>query len=107
MRCRIGLENRQVFPPSLPLTTLFDSAIQMISMILVHQILVDPKARVVGCLEAEFGVVYHVRQLGGVSGLNVGAWKKIFPKTKFVYQRRVWQGWWGDALYPNITNQVT
>ena len=35
-------------PPSLPLTILCDSAIQMVSWILVHPIMVDPKEHVVG-----------------------------------------------------------
>ena len=59
----IGLSNRQGFPPSLLLTTLFDSVIQMVSSILMHPILVDPIEHNIGSLEEDVWEVCHA--LGG------------------------------------------
>ena len=57
--CSVGLANRIVSPPILPLTILIGSAIQVSTGILVLPILVDTEERVVGCLEADIGVVGH------------------------------------------------
>ena len=56
--CRsFRLANRKIYLPILPLDILFYSAIQIVSRILLHPILVDFKERIVGCLEADLGVV--------------------------------------------------
>ena len=56
-RLSVGFANKKVFPPSLPLNILFDSAIQMIYRIRVNPILVYARERIIGSLKADFGEV--------------------------------------------------
>ena len=50
----MGRQTEKSFTDILSLTILCDSAMHMVSMILVHPIMVDSKEHVVGSLEAEF-----------------------------------------------------
>ena len=60
-RCVVALGKKtdKFFTPSFPLTIIVDSAIQIISRILVHPILVDTVERVVGYLTLDFMEVCH------------------------------------------------
>ena len=57
----LGRQTDKLIPPSFSRTILCDSNIQMVSSILVHPILVDPKEHVVSSLEEDFWEVSCVR----------------------------------------------
>ena len=69
----MGWNKYEYFSPSLILTILCDYTIQMVSRILVHQILIYPKEHGSSSHEVDIREVSCLRLEGGVYGLDAGA----------------------------------
>ena len=87
----VGLEYIWFFRSRFPLTIFYDSTIQMVSRILVHPILVDPKYHAVVSYALGIWEVSRSCLEGGVSGLDAGAWQRLGRGDQCFYHK--WARW--------------